>query len=122
MATTIKDVTEAAANVSRDVKDSVVEFSKSAGRKIDTARELTGEALRDAASSVRQGSARIDVLAGSTASRLDAAATAVKDANFKSVCTGLRRIGQNNLTATVVAAMAIGYLAGSALNLSLIHI
>jgi len=92
MATTIKDVTEAAANVSRDVKDSVVEFSKSAGRKIDTARELTGEALRDAASSVRQGSARIDVLAGSTASRLDAAATAVKDANFKSVCTGLRRI------------------------------
>jgi hypothetical protein len=94
----------------------VVEFSKSAGRKIDTARELTGEALRDAASSVRQGSARIDVLAGSTASRLDAAATAVKDANFKSVCTGLRRIGQNNLTATVVAAMAIGYLAGSALN------
>ena len=116
MATTIKDVTEAAANMSRDVKDSVVEFGKSAGRKIDTARELTGEALREAASSVRQGSARIDVLAGSTASRLDAAATAVKDANFNSVGSGLRRIGQNNLTATVVAAMAIGYLVGSALN------
>ena len=118
MATTIKDVTEAAANMSRDVKDSVVEFSKSAGRKIDTARELTGEALREAASSVRQGSARIDVLAGSTASRLDAAATAVKDANFKSVGRGLRRFGQNNLTVTVVAAMARGYLAGSALTRS----
>jgi len=116
MTTRLKDVTEAATNMSRDVKDSVVEFSKSAGRKIDTAREQTGEALREAASSVRQGSARLDVLAGSAASRLDAAAIAVKDANFKSVCTGLRRFGQNNLTATVVAAMAIGFLAGSALN------
>jgi len=116
MTTRLKDVTEAATNMSRDVKDSVVEFSKSAGRKIDTAREQTSEALREAASSVRQGSARLDVLAGSAASRLDAAAIAVKDANFKSVCTGLRRFGQNNLTATVVAAMAIGFLAGSALN------
>jgi hypothetical protein len=116
MANTLKDVTEAATNMSRDVKDSVVEFGKSAGRKIDTAREQTGDALREAASSVRQGSARIDVLAGSAASRLDAAATALKEANFNSVCTGVRRFAQNNLTATVVAAIAIGYLVGSALN------
>jgi hypothetical protein len=108
MATTLKDAPEAATNMSRDVKDSVVEFSKSAGRKIDTAREQTSEALREAASSVRQGSARLDVLAGSAASRLDAAATAVKDASFNSVCTGLRRFGQNNLTATVVAAHGAG--------------
>ena len=113
---TLKDVTDAAANVSRDVKDSVVEFSKSAARKIDTAREQTAGALREAASSVRQGSARMDVVAGSTASRLDSAATAVKEANFKSVFTGLRRFGQNNFTATVVAAMAIGYLVGSAMS------
>jgi len=116
MANTLKDVTEAATNMSRDVKDSVVEFGKSAGRKIDTAREQTGDALREAASSVRQGSARIDVLAGSAASRLDAAATALKEANFNSVCTGVRRFAQNNLTATVVAAIAIGYLVGSARN------
>jgi hypothetical protein len=116
MATTAKDVADAAMNMSRDVKDSVVEFSKSAGRKIDTAREQTGDALREAAATVRQGSARIDVLAGSAASHLDAAATAVKDANLKSVSTGLRRFGQNNLLATVLAAVAVGYLVGSALN------
>jgi hypothetical protein len=105
---------EAAANAGRDVKDSVMEFGKTAGRKIDTAREQTGDALRGAASSVREGSAHLDVLAGNTASRLDAAATAVKEADLSSVCSGLRRFGQNNLTATVVAAVAIGYLIGSA--------
>jgi hypothetical protein len=116
MVTTLKDVAEAATNMSRDAKDSVMEFGKSAGRKIDTAREQTGDALQSAASSVREGSARIDVFAGSAASRLDAAATAVKDANMKTVYSGLRRFGQSNFIATVVAAVAVGYLVGAALG------
>lgn len=116
MVNKLKDVADAATSMSRDVKDSVVEFGKSAARKIDTAREQTGEALHSAASSMREGSARMDVFAGSAASRLDSAASAVKEADLNSVCTGLRRFAQNNVTATVLFAVAIGYLAGSALG------
>jgi hypothetical protein len=114
MGNTLNDVVETATKMGRDVKDSVVEFEKSAERKIDTARGQTGDVLRHAAASVRQASARMDVLAGSAASGLDAAATAVKEADFKSLRSGLRRFGQNNLTATVLAAIAVGYLMGAA--------
>jgi hypothetical protein len=56
----------------------------------------------------------MDVLAGGAASSLDAAASAVKEADFKSVRSGLRRFGQSNLTVTVLAAIAVGYLIGAA--------
>jgi len=118
MATTLKDVTDSALDLGRDVKDSAEQFGRAASGKIDTAREQASGALRDAAASVRKGSARIDVMAGSAASRLDAAATAVKDADMKSVSAGVRRFGQNNLGATVAFAVAFGFLVGSAFRRS----
>jgi len=114
MGNTLKDVAATASDFGRDVKDSVVEFGKSAGRKIDTARARTGEALSDAAASVRHASARIDVLAGSAASSLDTAATTVKQASLKNARRGLRKFAGNNLAATVMAAVVLGYLIGAA--------
>jgi len=114
MGNTLKDVAETATDFSRDVKDSVVEFGKSMGGKIDTARARTGEALTSAAASVRQASAKMDVLAGSAAHNLDAAATAVKKADARRVRRGLGKFASNNLTATVVGALVLGYLVGAA--------
>jgi len=114
MGNTLKDAAETATDFGRDVKDSVLEFGKSAGRKIDTARTRTGDVLSNAAASVRQASAKIDVIAGSAAHSLDAAATAVKKANAKRVRRGLWRFAGNNLTATIVGALVLGYFIGAA--------
>jgi hypothetical protein len=114
MGKALENVTETATGFGRDVKDSVVEFGRSMGGKIDTARARTGDALSNAAASVREASARIDVLAGSAAHSLDAAGSVVKEANLNSVRRGLRRFAGNNLTATVMAAIVLGYFIGAA--------
>jgi len=116
MATNLKDVAASAVEIGRDVKDSVLEFGRSASEKIDTAREQASGTLHTAAESVRKGSARLDVLAGGAASRLDNAASTVKDADFKGLCTSARRFGQNHLTLTLLVAAAAGVWAGLALS------
>ncbi len=116
MATTLKDIAATALETSRDVKDSVGEFVHSASGRIDTVRDQTGDALHAAASSVRRGSARIDVLAGDAAKRLDTTASFVEDADLKSLSAGLRRFGQNHLTFTLLVTAAAGVWAGLALS------
>jgi hypothetical protein len=64
----------------------------------------------------RQGSAAIDDLATGTADRLDATATFVADHDLRDVFTGLRRFGRQHLTESLVAAAAIGFLAGAAMK------
>jgi len=97
---------------------SASELGRSAGRKLDEARDETGGALHTAASSVRstgrQGSEAIDNFATSAADRLDAAASYVEDHDLRDVFTGLRRFASRHLTGSLVVAAAIGFLAGSA--------
>lgn len=112
MVTTLKTVTETAA----DVKESVQEFARSAGRKIDEAREGTGRSLHAAASSVRSGSAAIDNVAAGAANKLDATGSFVENWELRSVFTGLRKFGRSHLAGTVMVAAAAGFLAGSALR------
>jgi len=114
--TSMRNVTDAA----HDAKESVVDFGRSAGEKLDGAREDAAGALHTAASSVRatgrQGSAAIGSLAKGAADRLDATASYVEDYDLRDVLSGLRRFGRRHLTATVVLAGAMGFCAGAAIN------
>jgi ElaB/YqjD/DUF883 family membrane-anchored ribosome-binding protein len=114
--TNLKTVAETALELGQEVKESVEEFSRSAGRKLHDAREGTGSALHAAADSVRQGSKAINNVASGTASRLDATASFVEDASLKSLFSGLRKYGRSHLTGSLIAAAAVGFLAGSALS------
>jgi ElaB/YqjD/DUF883 family membrane-anchored ribosome-binding protein len=118
--TTLKTLTESASELGKEAKESMEELGRSAGRKLDEARHETGGALHTAASSVRktgrQGSEAIDNLATSAADRLDATASFVEDHDLRDAFTGLRRFGRRHLTGSLVAAAAIGFLAGSALR------
>jgi hypothetical protein len=98
------------------VKQSMVAFGRTAGRKIDEARDETGGALHRAASSVRRSSARIDGLARGAAKGLDATASFVKNCDLKTVSAGLRRFGRNHLTGALLATAAIGFVAGFAFS------
>jgi hypothetical protein len=118
--TTLNTITETASQLGKEAKQSIEELGRSAGRKLDDARDETGDALHAAASSVRksgrQGSAAIDSLATSTADRLDATGSYVEDHDLKDVFTGLRRFGRRHLAGSLVAAAAVGFLAGSSLS------
>jgi ElaB/YqjD/DUF883 family membrane-anchored ribosome-binding protein len=111
---------ETASELGNDAKDSIEELGRTAGRKLDEAREETGGALHAAASCVRktgrQGSEAIDTLATGTADRLDATASYVEDHDLRDVLTGLGKFGRRHLTGSLVVAGAIGFLAGSALS------
>jgi ElaB/YqjD/DUF883 family membrane-anchored ribosome-binding protein len=113
-------MTERASELGKEAKASVEGLGRSAGRRLDEARDETGDALHSAASAVRstgrRGSGAIDNLATSAADRLDATASYIEDHDLRSVCTGLHGFGRRHLTGSLVAAAAIGFLAGYALK------
>ena len=113
--TTLRTLTDGVA----DAKDSVEDFGRSAGRKLDEAREETGDALHSAAASVRatgrRGSDAIGNLATGTADRLDATASYVEDHDLSDLFSSLRRFGRRHLTAVAVGAAAVGFVAGTVL-------
>jgi ElaB/YqjD/DUF883 family membrane-anchored ribosome-binding protein len=118
--TTVKTFTENASELGREAKESIEELGRSAGKRLDRARDETAGALHSAACSVRnagqQGSEAIDDLAKNSATRLDATAAYVGEHDLRSVLTDLRRFGRRHLTVSLVAAATVGFLAGSAVR------
>jgi ABC-type transporter Mla subunit MlaD len=117
---TTRTFTDTASEPGKEARESVEELGRSAGKKLDQAREDTGDALRAAASSVRstgrKSSEAIDNLATGAADRLDATASFVEDHDLRDVFTGLQKFGRRHLTGCLVAAAAVGFLAGSAIS------
>jgi ElaB/YqjD/DUF883 family membrane-anchored ribosome-binding protein len=103
-----------------DAKESIEDMGRSAGEKLDGARDQTAGALHTAASSVRktgrQGSEAIDDLATGTADRLDATASYLDNHDLQDAVNGLRSFARHHLRESLVFAVAIGFLAGAALN------
>jgi ElaB/YqjD/DUF883 family membrane-anchored ribosome-binding protein len=118
--TTSKTLPEQASELGRQTAESMEELGRSVGRKLDDARDQTGDALHAAASSVRttgrRGSKAIDNLATGTADRLDATASYIEDHDPRDMCTGVRSFSGRHLTGSLIAAAAVGFLAGSALS------
>jgi ElaB/YqjD/DUF883 family membrane-anchored ribosome-binding protein len=118
--TTLRTLTDTAPELGKEARESMEDLGRSAGRKLDQARDDTGDALHAAASSVRttgrKGSEAIDNLATGAADRLDATASYVEDHDLNDVVTGLRRFARRHLTGSLVAAAAVGFLAGSAIS------
>lgn len=92
-------------------------LGRTAGSKLDAARDETGRALHTAASSVRSGgrqSARvIDKVSANAADRLDATATYVQRHSVRGM---LRGFGRRHLAISLVAATAAGFLAACAMR------
>ena len=118
--TSLKSLTDAASELGKDARDSVEELGRSAGRKLDDARDQTADALHTAASSVRRtgrhGSEAIDNLATGAADRLDATASYVEHHDLNDALNGLRKFARRHVTGSLVFAVAIGFFAGAALN------
>ncbi len=117
--TNLRTVTETAAEFGKQAKESVEELGRSAGRRLDEARDETGDALHTAASSVRatgrQGCDAIGGFANNTADKLDATATYVEDHDLSRAYAGLRKYGRQHLAGSLAVAAGIGFLLGSAM-------
>jgi hypothetical protein len=118
--TSLKTITETASELGKDAKDSMEALGRSAGKRLDVARDGTGGALHAVASGVRttgrKSSQAIDHLATGTADRLDATASYVEKHDLGDVFTGVRKFGLRHLTGSLVAAAAVGFVAGTALR------
>ena len=118
--TTLRTESQSASELDKEAKESIDELVRSTSSKLDNARDETGDALHAAAASVRtkgrQGSEAIDNLATGTADRLDATASYIEDFDLRDVFSSLRRFGRRHLTGSLLAAAAIGFVAGSALS------
>lgn len=118
--TNLRTVTEKASDFAMQAKESVEEAGRSAGKKVEEARDETSGALHAAASSVREtgrkSSAAIDNVAKGAADRLEATASYVEKADMKTVVTGLSGFIRRNLAGSLVVIGALAFLAGSALG------
>ena len=118
--TTLRTLTETASELGKEAKESIEELGRSAGKRLDEARDETGDALHSAASTVRktgrQGSAEIDDCTTRTAKKLDSTASFIEDHDLGDAFNGLRRFARRHLTGSLVASAAIGFLAASALS------
>ena len=116
MVGTLRKVADTASDLGQDLKDSVEEFSRTAGKKMAAVQDKTGSALHAAAKSVRHSSAAIDNFATGAASRLDKTASFVEDCNVKTISNSVRRFGRKHLTGSLMAAIGVGFIAGVALS------
>jgi ElaB/YqjD/DUF883 family membrane-anchored ribosome-binding protein len=117
------NLTEAAAEIGATISGAqgrAEDLARAAGKKVDAARSETADALHRAASSVRatarQGCDVIDDLATSAADRLDATASYVEDHDPRGLISGCRQFIRQHPTGSLMAATAIGFVAGSAIR------
>ena len=118
--TTLETVTETASDFGKQTRESIEALGRSAGRKLDEARDDTGAALHSAASSVRStgrdSSAAIRNCSTQTADRLDATGSYVENHDLGDAVNGLRRFARRHMTGSMVAAAALGVVAGAFLT------
>ena len=118
--TTQKTFTETASELGKEARGSIEELGRSADKRLNEARDETGDALHAAASSVRrtvrQGSSAIDDCSTRAADRLDATASYIEDHDLGDALNGLRRFARQHMAGSLVAAAAAGFLCASALS------
>jgi hypothetical protein len=103
-----------------DAKEQVKDLGRTAGEKLDVARNWTAEEVQTAASSVRtagrHGSEAIDGLVSNTADKLDSTAAYVRSHDAGGMFADLRQVIRRHPAGLFVMAAAIGFLAGAAIR------
>jgi ElaB/YqjD/DUF883 family membrane-anchored ribosome-binding protein len=103
-----------------DAKEQVKGLGRTAGEKLDEARQWTAEEVQGAASSVRtagrRGSEAIDGLASNTADKLDSTAAYVRSHDAGGVFDDLRQVMSRHPLGLFAIAAAFGFLAGTAIR------
>src|SRR4029079_9311019 len=118
--TNLKEAAASIGDKASEVRDQAEDLVRSAGEKLQEARNETAGGLQQAASSVRntgrQGSEAIGNLANNAADKLDATALCVESYDPRDAITGLRRVISRYPARSLVIATTIGLFAGCAIR------
>ena len=119
----IMSINETAAHLSEELAGAVkqvADLGRTAGAKLDEVRQGAADALAGAASSVRntgrQGSGTIEDLSKGTAYKLDSTAAYVRNHDLGDMLGNVRRLVREHPASSVVGAVAVGFLLGSAIR------
>jgi hypothetical protein len=125
--TTFDSIAETASELGQSAQDSIEDLRRTAGKKLQTAgkrldraRDDTGDALHSAASSVRatgrQGAKAIDEFANGAADRLDDTASYIEDTDLRGMAGGIGSLARRYPVRCLVAAAAVGFWVGTAMT------
>jgi ElaB/YqjD/DUF883 family membrane-anchored ribosome-binding protein len=103
-----------------EIRDSVEDLGRAAGKKLDEARNETAAGLHTAASSIRttgrHNSKQIDKLTTSAADKLDATASYIKEHDMRRVIASMRHFIRRHQKESLMVAAGIGVLGGFAVR------
>lgn len=118
--TNLRTVAEKASEIGAEAKESMDDLARFAAQKVDEARTNTAGALHSAATSVRasgrRGSDAIDNPTTGAADRLDATGSYVEERDLRGIFSDPRKFGWRHSTGFMLAAVAVGFFAGSAIT------
>src|ERR1700730_7322334 len=103
-------------------KEKAAQLGRSAVRRVDEGRTSAAGALQSTADSLRSGAQSsgeaISNVANRTAEKLESTANYVRDHDFRGMMQDVEEVVRRNPTPSLFAAIAVGFLMGSALRRS----
>jgi ElaB/YqjD/DUF883 family membrane-anchored ribosome-binding protein len=114
--------TDAIGDASSQVKERAAQLGRTAAQMVDETRGSTAEALQSTTHSLRstaQSSGEaITNVANRTAEKLESTAKYVREHDFRGMMQDVEEVVRRNPTPSLFAAIAVGFLMGSALRRS----
>jgi hypothetical protein len=96
-----------------DVMESAGDFARAAGKKLDSVRTGTADAIDAARSTVRHSAAAIDDFTSGAADKLESAVAHVEKHHLNRMPAGLRRAVRRYPASSLIAATAFGFFAAT---------
>jgi ElaB/YqjD/DUF883 family membrane-anchored ribosome-binding protein len=119
---TASSATDAIGDAASQVKEKAAQLGRTAAQKVDETRGSTAEALQSTADSLRSGAQSsgeaISNVANRTAEKLEFTARYVREHDFSGMIQDVEEVVRRNPTQSLCAAIAVGFLMGSALRRS----
>ena len=109
-------VGEKLADAATQVKDKVSELGRTAASKIDDNRIAAAGGLDKAASALHEKADNVSGLAHAAAEKITSTADYVREHDVKGMMTDVGALVKNNPGPSLLAAAAIGFLAGRAFS------
>lgn len=114
------DAASKVSDAASQAKNKVGELSQNAVNKLDSARESTAGALQTAASSLRNsaqsGGDMLSNAAHAVSTKLETTANYMRENQVRDMVTDVEQVVRRNPGPSIVAALAVGFLLGSALR------
>ena len=118
----VSEAHETVEDLANKAKDKTAQFGRAAAQTIEDGKQVAGDAIDSAASSIKSAaSATGDAVSGfakKAAGAFDSSAEYMRNNDLKSMASDVTDVVKRNPGPALLAAVAVGFLAGAALRRS----